>query len=81
MGDRQSVATMEDEREDPGPEVNVASASRYYGSQVTMLRMRFQLGLALLAVLAYITLGFPVSGMLKTAKVELSIDIQTAARR
>ena len=73
VGDRQSVATMEDEREDPGPEVNVASASRYYGSQVTMLRMRFQLGLALLAVLAYITLGFPVSGMLKTAKVASAV--------
>ena len=73
VGDRQSTATMEDEREDPGPEVNVASASRYYGSQVTMLRMRFQLGLALLAVLAYITLGFPVSGMLKTAKVASAV--------
>ena len=73
VGDRQSTATMEDEREDPGPEMNVAAASRYYGSQVTMLRMRFQLGLALLAVLAYITLGFPVSGMLKTAKVASAV--------
>ena len=73
VGDRQSTATMEDEREDPGPEMNVAAASRYYGAQVTMLRMRFQLGLALLAVLAYITLGFPVTGMLKTAKVASAV--------
>ena len=68
IGNRESTHTMEDDKEDPGPEVNVAVASRYYGSQVTMLRMRFQIGLALLAVLAWITLGFPVSGMLKTVK-------------
>ena len=69
VGDRQSTATMQDDREDLGSEVNVANASRYYGSQVTMLRMRMQIGLAVLAILAYLTLGFPVSGMLKTAKV------------
>ena len=69
IGDRTSTATMEDDSEDLGKEVNVANASRYYGSQVTMLRMRFQIGLVLLAILAYITLGFPVSGMLKTARV------------
>ena len=69
IGDRASTATMEDETEDLGREVNVANASRYYGSQVTMLRMRFEIGLVLLAILAYITLGLPVSGMLKTAKV------------
>ncbi|MCR5137219.1 MAG: hypothetical protein K6C12_08995 [Oscillospiraceae bacterium] len=66
---RESTATMDEDSEDLGPEVNVANASRYYGSQVTMLRMRLQIGVFLLAVLAYITLGFPVSGMLKTAKV------------
>jgi cation transport ATPase len=69
VGDRQSTATMQDDREDLGSEVNVANASRYYGSQVTMLRMRMQIGLAVLAILAYLTLGFPVRGMLKTAKV------------
>ena len=69
VGDRQSTATMQDDREELGSEVNVANASRYYGSQITMLRMRMQIGLAVLAILAYITLGFPVSGMLKTAKV------------
>ena len=62
VGDRQSTATMQDDREDLGSEVNVANASRYYGSQVTMLRMRMQIGLAILAILAYLTLGFPVSG-------------------
>ena len=69
IGDRQSTATMELDNEELGKEVNVANASRYYGSQVTMLRMRFQIGMVLIAILAYITLGLPVSGMLKTAKV------------
>lgn len=69
IGNRESTATMEEDREDLGAEVNVANASRYYGSQVTMLRMRFQIGLMLLAVLLWITLGLPVSGMLKTVKV------------
>ena len=69
IGNRESTATMEDDSEDLGKEVNVANASRYYGSQVTMLRMRFQIGLVLLVILAYLTLGLPVSGMLKTAKV------------
>ena len=73
IGDRQSTATMEDDSEDLGKEVNVANASRYYGSQVSMLRMRFQIGLVLLAILAYLTLGFPVSGMLKTAKVSAAM--------
>ncbi|MCR5090033.1 MAG: hypothetical protein K6C08_11055 [Oscillospiraceae bacterium] len=69
VGNRESTATMEDDREELGPEVNVANASRYYGSQVTTLRMRFQIGLVLMAILGWITLGLPVSGMLKTAKV------------
>ncbi len=73
IGDRESTATMEEESENLGREVNVANASRYYGSRVTMLRMRFQIGLVLLAVLAYLSLGFPVSGMLKTAKVNAAM--------
>ena len=73
IGNRESTATMEDDGEDLGKEVNVANASRYYGSQVTMLRMRFQIGLVLLAILAYLTLGLPVSGMLKTAKVSAAM--------
>ena len=73
VGNRESTATMEDDSEDLGKEVNVANASRYYGSQVTMLRMRFQIGLVILAILAYLTLGLPVSGMLKTAKVSAAM--------
>ena len=73
-----SAATMEDESEDLGPEVSPAAASKYYGSFVTSLRMRVRIGLVLLAVLAWITLGLPVSGALRTVQVAsgLSLAIQ-----
>ncbi len=68
-GVRTAPDTVEDEDEDLGPEQTPAAATRYYGSQVQSLRMRFRLGIVLLAVLAYITLGLPVTGMLKTYRV------------
>ena len=52
-----------------GPEVTPAEASRHYGSFVPSLRQRFRIGLVLLAVLAWISLGLPVSGMLRTVRV------------
>lgn len=73
-----TASTMEDEREDLGPEVSPATASKYYGSFVTSLRMRVRIGLVLLAVLTWITLGLPVSGALRTVEVAagLSLAIQ-----
>ncbi len=73
-----TASTMEDEREDLGPEVSPATASKYYGSFVTSLRMRVRIGLVLLAVLAWITLGLPVTGALRTVQVAsgLSLAIQ-----
>ena len=52
-----------------GPEVTPAEASRHYGSFVPSLRQRFRIGLVLLVVLAWISLGLPVSGMLRTVRV------------
>ncbi len=69
VGARGGTATMEDDKEDLGEEVSVAAASKYYGAQITSLRMRFQIGMVVLGVLAYLTLGLPVTGMLRTAKV------------
>ena len=73
-----TASTMEDESEDLGPEVSPATASKYYGSFVTSLRMRVRIGLVLLAVLTWITLGLPVSGALRTVEVAagLSLAIQ-----
>ena len=68
-GVRTAPDTVEDEDEDLGPEQTPAAATRYYGSFVQSLRLRSRLGIALLVVLAYITLGLPVTGMLKTYQV------------
>ena len=64
-----NAGTMEDEDEELGPEVSPAAASKYYGSFVTSLRMRVRIGLVLLAVMTWITLGLPVTGALRSAPV------------
>ncbi len=61
--------TMDTEDEDLGPELKSADASKYYGSFVPSLRLRFRIALGLLAVMAWISLGLPVSGMLRTVRV------------
>ena len=63
------AATMDTEGEDLGPELTPAEASRHYGSFVPSLRLRFRVSLVLLAILAWISLGLPVSGMLRTVRV------------
>ena len=64
-----NAGTMEDEDEELGPEVSPAAASKYYGSFVTSLRMRVRIGLVLLVVMTWITLGLPVTGALRSAPV------------
>ena len=92
VGTPHSGETMEDDEEDPGPEVKPAAASHYYGTHVQSLRLRFRIALALWLILAYISLGIPASGMLRTIEVAagmclglqlgillLSLDIVTNA--
>ncbi len=69
LGGSNTGETMEADEEDLGPEVKPAAASHYYGSFVTSLRLRFRIGLGLWLVLAYISLGLPASGMLRTVEV------------
>ena len=64
-----AAGTMEDEDEDLGPEVSPAAASKYYGSFVLSLRMRLRIGLVLLLIMAWIALGLPVSGALRSVRV------------
>ena len=84
--------TMEAEEEDLGEELTPGAASRYYGSYVHSLRLRFRIALVLWVVLLYISLGLPVSGMLKSVRVAsgmclglqlgimlLSLDVVTGA--
>lgn len=69
VGTPHSGETMEFDEEDLGPEVKPAAASQYYGAHVRSLRLRFRLALILWLVLAYISLGIPAIGMLRTIEV------------
>ncbi len=68
-GNAVGSVTMDTDGEDLGPELTPAAASKHYGSFVPSLRLRFRIGLGLLFVLAWISLGLPVSGMLRTVRV------------
>ena len=65
----ESAETMETEEEELGPELKPAAASRYYGSFVQSLRLRFRIGLVLWLILSYISLGLPVTGALRSIQV------------
>ena len=69
LGAPHSGETMETEEEDLGAEVKPSAASRYYGTHVQSLRLRFRIGLVLWLILAYLSLGIPASGMLRTVEV------------
>ena len=69
LGTPHSGETMEADEEDLGEEVKPAAASRYYGAHVQSLRLRFRIALVLWLVLAYISLGVPATGMLRTVEV------------
>ncbi|MBR5094371.1 MAG: hypothetical protein IK095_04685, partial [Oscillospiraceae bacterium] len=70
--------TMEDDGEDLGPEMAPGMASRYYGSFLNSLRLRLRIALILLAVLAWVALGLPVSGTLRSVETAagLAMTIQ-----
>jgi hypothetical protein len=86
------TATVSADNEDLGPEVAPAAASRYYGSFIRSLRLRFLIGAVLLAILTWITIGLPVSGALRSVRIAagmalgiqltltlLSLDVITGA--
>ena len=63
-------STMPDSDEDLGRERSPQDASKYYGSFVHSLKIRTYISLVLLAIMAYISLGLPLGGMLKTVKLQ-----------
>ena len=65
--------TMEDDDEDLGREVSCAKASKYYGSYIRSMRLRLRITGILLFVMAWISLGLPVPGMLKTSAVSNAV--------
>lgn len=61
--------TVAEDAEELGKEVPLLYASKYYGSQIYSLRLRFRLSLVFFAILAYISLGGPVPGQLNNLRV------------
>jgi len=70
---RAGARTMEDDDEDLGREVSCAKASKYYGSHIRSMRLRLQISGILLFIIAWISLGLPVPGMLKTTAVSNAV--------
>ena len=84
--------TMEDEDEELGAEVLPLQGSKYYGAHVHSLRLRLRIGAAIWAIMAYISFGFPIPGMIQYLPVAtafcvalqltimlLSLDVVTTA--
>lgn len=63
-GGKAVSATMEDDDEDLGAELSPEAASKYYGSFTRSMRLRFRISLIVLILMAYISFGLPVPGML-----------------
>ena len=61
-GGRRVSLTAEEDDEELGPEVPVAKASKYYGSFLRSMRLRLRVSGAVLLVMAWISLGLPVTG-------------------
>lgn len=66
-GSAAGARTMEDDDEDLGREVPCARASKYYGSHIRSMRLRLRICAVLLFLMAWISLGLPVPGLLKTS--------------
>ena len=62
-------ATVQEDDEDLGPEVSAKAASAYYGSFIKPMRLRLRLSLLLLVFMAWLSLGLPVTGLLKNYRV------------
>lgn len=56
-----------------GAEVNADFASKYYGAHIHSLRMRLRICLGVLLVLTYISVGLPMTGMLKTLPARAAV--------
>lgn len=68
-GGASGSATIQEDDEDLGPEVTAKAASAYYGSFIKPMRLRLRLSLLLLVFMAWLSLGLPVTGLLKNYRV------------
>lgn len=68
-GTRQSTVTVDDSDEQLGSELRPGDASEYYSRAHNSLKNRTRIAAVLLLFMLWVSLGLPVSGMLKTVKV------------
>ena len=68
-----NTASAEADEEDLGPEVSPAEGMKHYASFIPFLRVRFRIGLVLLVIMLWISLGLPVSGALRSLPVASAI--------
>lgn len=64
---RTEVRASAAEEEDLGPEPDAETASKYYGGQIRSLRFRCRAAIVVSLVLAYISFGLPVFGLLDSS--------------
>ena len=68
-GGASGSATVQENDEDLGPEVTAKAASAYYGSFIKPMRLRLRVSLLLLVFMVWLSLGLPVTGLLKNYRV------------
>ena len=68
-GGASGSVTVQEDDEDLGPELTAKAASAYYGSFIKPMRLRLRVSLILLVFMAWLSLGLPVTGLLKSYRV------------
>ena len=67
-----TTATGEEDAEGLGPEIPLMAASKYYGSQVSFLKIRLIISLFFVFILAYISIGLPIVGTMNNVTIATS---------
>lgn len=64
---------QEEDNDELGAEVKADFASKYYGAHIHSLRLRFRICLGVLLIMTYISVGLPMTGMLKTLPTQAAV--------
>ena len=67
-----NAGVMAEEDEDLGDELPVMAASNYYSAQIYSLRIRTRMATILWLLLAYLSLGLPIPGMMQYLPVKVA---------
>ena len=72
-GETAGGAAADEGEKELGAEVDADFAARYYGSHIYSLRQRLRICIGVLLILTYISVGLPMTGMLKTLPVRAAV--------